>query len=50
MTNILALKREHLFAKIVAEENDPTLAAMRETARKLAHLRPYRLARDQGVA
>jgi predicted amidohydrolase len=35
MTNILALKREHLFAKIVAEENDPTLAAMRETARKL---------------
>ncbi len=35
VTNILALKREHLFAKIVAEEDDPTLAAMREAARKL---------------
>ena len=35
VTNVLALKRDHLFAKIVAEENDPTLAAMRETARKL---------------
>jgi predicted amidohydrolase len=34
MTNILALKRDHLFAKIVAEEADPTLAAMREAARK----------------
>ena len=40
MTNILELKRDDLFAKIVAEETDPTLAAMRETARKLAHLRP----------
>ncbi|MGB7037545.1 MAG: carbon-nitrogen hydrolase family protein, partial [Xanthobacteraceae bacterium] len=35
MTNILALKREHLFAKIVAEENDPTVAALREVARRL---------------
>jgi predicted amidohydrolase len=35
VTNILALKRDHLFAKIVAEESDPTLAAMRETARRL---------------
>jgi hypothetical protein len=35
VTNILALKRDHLFAKIVAEEDDPTLAAMREAARKL---------------
>jgi predicted amidohydrolase len=35
MTNILALKRDHLFAKIVAEENDPTLAAMRAAARRL---------------
>ena len=35
MTNILALKREHLFASIVAEEQDPTLAALREVARKL---------------
>jgi deaminated glutathione amidase len=35
VTNILALKREHLFAKIVAEEDDPTLAAMRQAARKL---------------
>jgi predicted amidohydrolase len=29
MTNILALKREHLFANIVAEEQDPTLATLR---------------------
>lgn len=36
MTNILALKRADLFAKIVAEEHDPTLATMREVARKLA--------------
>jgi len=34
MTNILALKRDHLFAKIVAEETDPTLAALREVAKK----------------
>ena len=36
MTNILALKRDDLFAKIVAEEQDPTLATMRELARKLS--------------
>jgi hypothetical protein len=36
MTNILALKRDHLFAKIVTEESDPTLAAMRDLARKHA--------------
>jgi deaminated glutathione amidase len=36
MTNILAIKRDHLFANIVAEENDPTLAALREVARELA--------------
>ncbi|HJY19429.1 MAG TPA: carbon-nitrogen hydrolase family protein, partial [Xanthobacteraceae bacterium] len=35
MTNILALKRDQLFAKIVEEDRDPTLAAMRELARKL---------------
>jgi len=35
MTNILALKREQLFANIVAEEHDPTLATLREVARKL---------------
>ncbi|MFZ0610087.1 MAG: carbon-nitrogen hydrolase family protein [Xanthobacteraceae bacterium] len=35
MTNILALKREHLFAKIVAEENDPTVATLREVAHRL---------------
>src|SRR6202007_1920089 len=34
MTNILALKREHLFATIVAEDQDPTLATLREVARK----------------
>jgi deaminated glutathione amidase len=36
MTNILAAKREQLFAKIVAEEQDATLATLREIARKLA--------------
>ena len=36
MTNILAAKREQLFAKIVAEERDATLASLRELARKLA--------------
>ena len=36
MTNILALKREQLFAAIVAEEQDPTLATLRELAQKLA--------------
>jgi predicted amidohydrolase len=34
MTNILALKREQLFAVIVPEENDESLAAFRELARK----------------
>ena len=36
MTNILALKREQLFANIVADEQDPTLATLREVARKLS--------------
>ncbi|HXQ84821.1 MAG TPA: carbon-nitrogen hydrolase family protein [Xanthobacteraceae bacterium] len=36
MTNILALKRDQLFANIVADEQDPTLATLREVARKLA--------------
>jgi predicted amidohydrolase len=36
MTNILTSKRQHLFANIVDEERDPTLAALREVARKLA--------------
>jgi predicted amidohydrolase len=36
MTNILAARREQLFAKIVAEEQDVTLAALRDIARKLA--------------
>jgi deaminated glutathione amidase len=35
MTNILAIKRQHLFANIVTEDQDPTLATMREVARKL---------------
>ena len=35
MTNIMEVKRERLFAAIVAEETDPTLAAMRELARSL---------------
>jgi predicted amidohydrolase len=36
MTNIMELKRDRLFAKIVADEHDPTLATLREVARKLA--------------
>jgi len=36
MTNILALRREQFFAKIVDEEHDATLAALREVARKLS--------------
>jgi predicted amidohydrolase len=35
MTNIMEVKRERLFATIVIEEDDPTLAAMRELARSL---------------
>jgi predicted amidohydrolase len=36
MTNILEVKRDRFFANIVEEELDPTLAALRESARKLA--------------
>jgi len=36
MTNILATRREQLFAKIVAEEQDVTLTTLREIARKLS--------------
>jgi deaminated glutathione amidase len=36
MTNIMETKREKLFAAIVAEEHDPTLAALRAAARKLS--------------
>jgi len=36
MTNILVLDRERLFAVIRAEEEDPTLSAMRALARELA--------------
>jgi predicted amidohydrolase len=35
MTNILVAKREQLFAVVVEEEKDTSLAAMRELARKL---------------
>ncbi len=35
MTNILALKRDHLFSKIVSEEQDATLATLRDLARQL---------------
>jgi deaminated glutathione amidase len=34
MTNILALKREHLFAVVAEEEDDKSLATFRELARK----------------
>jgi predicted amidohydrolase len=36
MTNIMEIRRERLLASIVAEEADPSLAAFRELARKLA--------------
>jgi deaminated glutathione amidase len=36
ITNIMESKRDRLFAAIVADENDPTLATLREVARKLA--------------
>ena len=36
MTNILARKRDQLFATIVDEEDDPTLATLREVARQLS--------------
>jgi deaminated glutathione amidase len=36
MTNILAAKREQLFGAIVAEEADPSLATLRELARRLS--------------
>jgi predicted amidohydrolase len=35
MTNLMEVKRERLFATIVEEDADPTLAAMREQARTL---------------
>src|SRR5690242_8178709 len=35
MTNILAARREQLFSAIVEEERDPSLARLRELARKL---------------
>jgi predicted amidohydrolase len=35
MTNILEVKRERLFAAIMPEESDPSLAALRELARRL---------------
>jgi deaminated glutathione amidase len=35
MTNVLESRRDRLLADIVADENDPTLATMREVARKL---------------
>jgi len=36
ITNILESRRDRLFASIVEEERDPTLATLRERARKLA--------------
>ena len=36
MTNILESSRDRLLANIVADENDPTLATLREVARKLS--------------
>jgi predicted amidohydrolase len=36
MTNIMEVKRDRLFAKIMADEHDPTLATLCEVARKLS--------------
>jgi predicted amidohydrolase len=36
MTNILALRRDQLFSKIVGDEHDATLATLREVARRLS--------------
>jgi deaminated glutathione amidase len=36
MTNIMEIKRERLFAAIADEERDPTLAALRQAARRLS--------------
>jgi len=36
MTNMLESKRDRLLANIVADDNDPTLATLREVARKLS--------------
>ncbi len=36
MTNIMEVKRERLFATVADEESDPTLAALREAARRLS--------------
>jgi predicted amidohydrolase len=36
MTNVLESRRDRLLANIVADENDPTLATLREVARKLS--------------
>ena len=50
MTNILEIKRERLFAKIVGEEQDPTLGDVPRARAQAFDLHPYRLARDQGFA
>ena len=50
MTNIMEVKREQLFAAIVPEESDASLAAFRELARKLGIYPPHRLARHQALA
>ena len=47
MTNIMEVNREKLFAAIVDEENDTSLATFRELARELGDLSPHRLAGDQ---
>jgi predicted amidohydrolase len=35
MTNLMEVKRERLFATIMPEESDPSLAAFRDLARRL---------------
>ena len=50
MTNIMEVRRDNLFAAIVAEEQDATLAAFRELARAARNVGACRLAGDEGVA
>ena len=50
MTNLLAANREQLFATVVEEKADPSLAAFRDTGAQACADDPCRLAGDQAYA
>ena len=50
MTNIMEIKREKFFAAIVEEDSDTSARHVPRAGARARHLRPRRLARDQGVA